>query len=113
MSKRDGLTLPGGFEPLRQQLLEAAEAFGGSAGGLAALLEGLVADVARASTEALTIFPVCHHSPAAALQLVQRLRERPPRVLFLEMCEDLRRASVRNPTQAARRLPTTEAHQVV
>src|SRR5262245_54549558 len=90
MSKREALSLPGGFEPLRQQLLEAAETFGASSGGMGALLEALVGDMARASSEPLTIFPVCHHSPAAALHLVRRLREQPPRVLFIEMCEDLR-----------------------
>jgi hypothetical protein len=78
------------FEPLRQQLLAAARAFAGDAQGLGALLEALVDDVHRASAEPLEIFPVCHHSPAAALHMVRRLTRQPPRVLFLELCEDLR-----------------------
>ena len=78
------------FEPLRQQLLDAARAFAPDAGGLSALLGGLVDDVQRALHEPLEIFPVCHHSPAAALHMVRRLTHRPPRVLFLELCEDLR-----------------------
>jgi hypothetical protein len=38
----------------------------------------------------LELFPVCHHSPAAAVHMVQRLRNGPPpKVIFLELCEDL------------------------
>ncbi len=78
------------FEPLRQQLLAAAEAFADDARPLGDLLGALVDDVRRASAEPLEIFPVCHHSPAAAVHMIGRLRQRPPRVLFMEMCEDLR-----------------------
>ncbi len=78
------------FEPLRQQLLAAAEAFATDAQPLGALLGALVDDVRRAADEPLEIFPVCHHSPAAAVHMIGRLRQRPPRVLFMEMCEDLR-----------------------
>src|SRR5262249_51637900 len=35
-------------------------------------------------------FPVAHHSPAAAAHLVRVLRARPPKVIFLELCEDMR-----------------------
>lgn len=79
-----------GFEPLREQLLAAATAFTGDARPLGELLEGLVNDVERATREPLEIFPVCHHSPAAAVHMIGRLRRRPPRVIFMEMCEDLR-----------------------
>jgi Family of unknown function (DUF5682) len=78
------------FAPLRDQLLSAAEAFAGGPGGLAELLTGLVADVDRVAAEPLEIFPVAHHSPAAASHLVRRLRQKPPRVVFIELCEDLR-----------------------
>ncbi len=89
------LPAPRGFESLRDQLLAAAEAFAGDgeagAGlGFAELLASFVGDVARAVDEPLEIFPVCHHSPAAAVHMVQRLRRGPaPRVVFLELCEDL------------------------
>ncbi len=77
------------FEPLRQQLLAAAQEFAG-AQPLAKLLNALVDDVHRAFAEPLEIFPVCHHSPGAAVHMIHRLRVRPPRVIFMEMCEDLR-----------------------
>src|SRR5215475_7651288 len=78
------------FDPLRQQLLAAAEAFATDAQPLGRLLGALVDDVQRASAEPLEIFPVCHHSPSAALHMIGRLKSRPPRVLFMEMCEDMR-----------------------
>jgi uncharacterized protein DUF5682 len=77
------------FEPLRRQLLAAAETFASDDQPLSALLGALVDDVHRASTEPLEIFPVCHHSPAAAGHMIRRLTQRPPRVIFMEMCEDL------------------------
>src|SRR5947209_10052090 len=78
------------FEPLREQLLAAARAFADDAQPLGTLLGALVDDVERAGAEPLEIFPVCHHSPAAALHMVRRLTDRPPRVIFIELCEDLR-----------------------
>jgi hypothetical protein len=78
------------FEPLRQQLLSAARAFAGDARPLGDLLAALVDDVERAAAEPLEIFPVCHHSPAAALHMVRRLTRQAPRVIFIELCEDLR-----------------------
>jgi hypothetical protein len=78
------------FEPLRQQLLAAAGAFAAGARPLGDLLAALVDDVERAAAEPLEIFPVCHHSPAAALHMVRRLTRQAPRVLFIELCEDLR-----------------------
>jgi hypothetical protein len=78
------------FEPLRRQLLAAAETFATDAQPLGALLSALVDDVERAAAEPLEIFPVCHHSPAAALHMIRRLNRRAPRVIFIELCEDLR-----------------------
>jgi hypothetical protein len=78
------------FTPLRDQLLAAAAAFTAGAGSLADLLGRIVAEVDRLTREPLEVFPVAHHSPAAALHLVRRLRDDPPRVIFLELCEDLR-----------------------
>ncbi|OLT34135.1 hypothetical protein BJF79_33710 [Actinomadura sp. CNU-125] len=80
----------GVFDPLRGQLLDAARAFGGDSGedGVARLLAALVDDVDRALAEELEIFPVCHHSPASALAMARRLREKRPKVVYLEMCED-------------------------
>lgn len=82
------------FDALNQQILAAAETFRSSPqdeGGesLAELLQLLVADVARATNEALEIFPVKHHSPASALHLVRRLQDHPPKVIYLEGCEDM------------------------
>jgi hypothetical protein len=48
-----------------------------------------VDDVDRALGEELEIFPVCHHSPASALAMVRRLRDKQPKVIYLELCEDL------------------------
>nr|WP_204075835.1 DUF5682 family protein [Planotetraspora phitsanulokensis] len=68
------------FAPLREQLASAAAAFG----------DGLVDDVEQALRTDVEIFPVCHHSPASALAMVRRLREKQPKVVYLELCEDLR-----------------------
>ena len=82
--------LPAPFEPLRRQLLAAAEAFATHSQPLAAILGGLVEDVERAAREPLEIFPVAHHSPSSAIHMVRRLARRRPRVIFMECCEDLR-----------------------
>ncbi|NUT02405.1 MAG: hypothetical protein HOV76_02910 [Hamadaea sp.] len=78
------------FDPLRDQLLEAAAEFAGGPGDLDGILAGMVTDVDRALREPLEIFPVCHHSPASALAMARRLREKRPQVIYLELCEDLR-----------------------
>ncbi|WP_219470173.1 DUF5682 family protein [Nonomuraea rhizosphaerae] len=78
------------FGALREQLLEAAAAFAGEPDTLAGILSGLVDDVDRALNEKLEIFPVCHHSPASALAMARRLREKQPKVIYLELCEDMR-----------------------
>ena len=78
----------GPFGALREQLLGAAAEFGGGTDALAGILGGMVADVDRALREELEIFPVCHHSPASALAMVRRLREKQPTVIYMELCED-------------------------
>ncbi|WP_243761337.1 hypothetical protein [Streptomyces sp. YIM 98790] len=77
------------FEPLRAQLREAAEAFAGGPDALEGILLGIVDDVDRALREPLEIFPVCHHSPASALAMARRLREKQPKAVYLELCEDM------------------------
>ncbi len=74
---------------LDEQLIAAAATFSGDAQTLAELLTRFAHNVDRALREPLEIFPVCHHSPASALHMVRRLRERPPKVLYIELCEDL------------------------
>jgi hypothetical protein len=83
------VNLPTAFNALQEQLLNAAEKFATDAQPLSEMLTALIADVEKASSEPLEIFPVCHHSPSSALQMVRRLREKPPKVIYLELCEDL------------------------
>lgn len=83
------LELPKSLNPLKAQLLEAAERFATDAQPLGELLTAMVQDVERAIAEPLEIFPVCHHSPASALHLVQRLHRKAPQVIYIELCEDL------------------------
>ncbi|MBP0451498.1 hypothetical protein J5Y04_18385 [Kitasatospora sp. RG8] len=77
------------FDALRGQLQEAAAAFAGGPDALEGILLGLVDDVDRAVREPLEIFPVCHHSPASAVAMARRLREKQPKVVYLELCEDM------------------------
>ncbi|MDI3385297.1 hypothetical protein QIS99_03565 [Streptomyces sp. B-S-A8] len=77
------------FASLRGQLQEAATEFAGGSDALEGILLGLVDDVDRAIREPLEIFPVCHHSPASALAMARRLREKQPKVVYLELCEDM------------------------
>ncbi|MEU4688143.1 DUF5682 family protein [Actinoplanes sp. NPDC023714] len=79
----------GPFGALRDQLLGAAESLAGGPAALPEILTGMVDDVALALREPLEIFPVCHHSPASALAMARRLREKQPKVIYLELCEDL------------------------
>jgi hypothetical protein len=89
-----GETPPGPFGALRTQLRDAAAAFAGDGPGgadaVSGILAGMVDDVDRALREELEIFPVCHHSPASALAMARRLRDKRPSVIYLELCEDLR-----------------------
>ncbi|MFB8076957.1 hypothetical protein [Streptomyces sp. NPDC056013] len=77
------------FAALRGQLHEAATEFAGGQDALEGILLGMVDDVDRAVAEPLEIFPVCHHSPASALAMARRLREKQPKVVYLELCEDM------------------------
>lgn len=79
----------GGLGALRERLREAAEAFAGPEDAVPEILAGMVEDVDRALAEELEIFPVCHHSPASALAMARRLAEKQPRVIYLELPEDL------------------------
>ncbi|MFI5841466.1 DUF5682 family protein [Catenuloplanes sp. NPDC051500] len=81
--------MSGPFDALRTQLLGAAEALTGGPAALPDILAGIVDDVDHALREPLEIFPVCHHSPASAVAMVRRLREKQPKVIYLELCEDL------------------------
>ncbi|MFC8011241.1 DUF5682 family protein [Streptomyces cinereoruber] len=77
------------FASLRAQLHAAAEEFADGPDALEGILLGMVDDVDRAVREPLEIFPVCHHSPASALAMARRLREKRPKVVYLELCEDM------------------------
>jgi hypothetical protein len=77
------------FEALRGQLQEAATAFADGPDALEGILLGIVDDVDRAVREPLEIFPVCHHSPASAIAMARRLRQKQPKVVYLELCEDM------------------------
>ncbi|MGC9537371.1 hypothetical protein [Streptomyces sp. UG1] len=79
----------GTFAGLRGQLQDAAATFAGGPDALEGILLGMVDDVDRAVREPLEIFPVCHHSPASALAMARRLREKQPKVVYLELCEDM------------------------
>ncbi len=80
---------PGPFAALRGQLHQAANEFADGPDALEGILRGIVDDVDRAVAEPLEIFPVCHHSPASALAMARRLREKQPKVVYLELCEDM------------------------
>ncbi|NUS15299.1 MAG: hypothetical protein HOY69_28535, partial [Streptomyces sp.] len=77
------------FDALRGQLQQAAAEFAGGPDALEGILLGIVDDVDRAVHEPLEIFPVCHHSPASAIAMARRLREKQPSVVYLELCEDM------------------------
>ncbi|MFD7629560.1 hypothetical protein ACFV7Q_26630 [Streptomyces sp. NPDC059851] len=74
---------------MRAQLQQAAAAFADGPDALEGLLLGLVDDVDRALREPLEVFPVCHHSPASGVAMARRLREKQPKVVYLELCEDM------------------------
>jgi hypothetical protein len=77
------------FSALRAQLVDAATALADGPSAVPKILAGIVDDVDRALAEELEIFPVCHHSPVSGLAMVRRLREKQPKVIYLELCEDL------------------------
>ncbi|MFG1806734.1 hypothetical protein [Streptomyces sp. NPDC049040] len=80
---------PTSFDALRSQLHEAAAEFADGPDALEGILLGIVDDVDRAVREPLEIFPVCHHSPASAVAMARRLREKQPKTVYLELCEDM------------------------
>ncbi|MER5370185.1 hypothetical protein [Streptomyces sp. NPDC002722] len=82
-------THEGTFEGLRAQLQEAAATFADGPDALEGILLGIVDDVDHAVREPLEVFPVCHHSPASAIAMARRLREKQPKVVYLELCEDM------------------------
>ncbi|WP_314223871.1 DUF5682 family protein [Streptomyces zaehneri] len=82
-------TPEGTFTALRTQLQDAASTFADGPAALEGILRGIVDDVERAVSEPLEIFPVCHHSPASAIAMARRLREKQPRTIYLELCEDM------------------------
>ncbi|MGW0875653.1 hypothetical protein ACWD3Z_34975 [Streptomyces sp. NPDC002740] len=82
-------TPEGTFTALRTQLQDAAATFADGPAALEGILRGIVDDVERAVSEPLEIFPVCHHSPASAIAMARRLREKQPKVVYLELCEDM------------------------
>ena len=81
---------PGATDALRDQLRAAAEAFSESDDDVVRILETIASDVARARGQRIPIFPVMHHSPASAVHMVRWLRDKAPKLVFVEMCEDLR-----------------------
>ncbi len=86
-------TPPSNIEALRalqEQMDAAVQAFATDQHPVSDLLQQMVSDVERAMQEPLEIIPVCHHSPSSALHVAKRLSERPPKVIFMELCEDLR-----------------------
>jgi hypothetical protein len=74
---------------LNEQLKAAAATFAEDADALSGLLARFVVDVERAMNEQMDIFPVCHHSPSSALHMVRRLQAQPPKVIYMELCEDM------------------------
>lgn len=77
------------LESLREQLTQAAKEFSTDASALSELLEAMVGDVERAEKEPLEIVPVAHHSPACGLHMLRRLQSQRPKVIFIELCEDM------------------------
>lgn len=75
---------------LREQMNAAVQAFATDKHPVGELLSLMVTDVERAMQEPLEIIPVCHHSPSSALHVAKRLSDKPPKVIFMELCEDLR-----------------------
>ncbi|BDD13004.1 hypothetical protein FUAX_54360 (plasmid) [Fulvitalea axinellae] len=74
---------------LRNTLLGSIKEFTNGDDDYKHLLHHIFDDVERAAREDLEIFPVCHHSPSSARFMIKRLLEKQPKVIFLELCEDL------------------------
>ncbi len=76
-------------EALLAELRAVAASMTQDAAALGAVLQQMAADVERAMAEPLPMFPVIHHCPASAIHMVRWLRARQPKIVFLELCEDL------------------------
>lgn len=76
-------------QALVHELRAAARAFTDSEQAAAQVVQTMADDVERAMGQPLAIFPVMHHSPASAAQMVRYLRTTEPKVVFIELCEDL------------------------
>lgn len=76
-------------EQIREQITALVHSLAPSEAAFGDLMSGILGDVARARDERMPLFPVVHHGPASALQLLRVLRRNPPKVLFLELCEDM------------------------
>ena len=83
MKKKDN------FQQIKEQAISSIKQFTDSEDAYGKMLQSIFADVERAAKEPLEIFPVCHHSPSSGLFMVNRLREKQPKVIFLELCEDM------------------------
>ena len=77
------------FQQIKEQAIISIQQFTDSKDAYGKMLQAILADVERASKESLEVFPVCHHSPSSGLFMVKRLREKQPKVIFLELCEDM------------------------
>jgi len=77
------------IQQLKEQAVASIQQFTDSEDAYGKMLHSIIADVERASKESLEIFPVSHHSPSSGLFMVKRLREKKPKVIFLELCEDM------------------------
>ncbi|MEQ1569079.1 MAG: DUF5682 family protein, partial [Myxococcota bacterium] len=77
------------LDQLREQVRDLVRSLAPDEASFGGWIERILADVDRATAERLPLFPVAHHSPAAGLQMIRLLRDKPPKVLFVELCEDL------------------------
>ena len=76
-------------EALLAELRAAAATMIRDKAALAQMLERIANDVDVAMREPLPMFPVIHHCPASAVHMVRYLHAKQPKILFLELCEDL------------------------
>lgn len=74
---------------LVEELRAVARAFTEDEQGAAQVLSTMAQDVERAMSQPIDIFPVMHHSPTSAAQMVRYLRSTEPKLVFVELCEDL------------------------
>ena len=75
--------------PLVEELRAAALAFSDDPDSAADVLERMASDVERAMDQPIALFPVIHHSPASGVQMLRYLATTKPKLVFVEMCEDM------------------------